>query len=361
MEFEKSPYHEIYVRAAGAVAYVAVLKPEGDEGVGSCFHIGEGIFVTARHVVEGMTIREIATTKSARLTDEAGGAVVAPRRLQIVDGPHFGPDNLDVAVFRVDLGGQPLPKIAVSAHTEYDIEEHDFILADVVILGYPPIPFTTIPVQVATLGQINAVVRVWHSPESHFVASTMARGGFSGGVALDRSGTALALVTESLGTERSLVETGYTSLLSIASAVDLAAEKFGFSVHGEHPGRYTETLIAIRLSKRATTSLSSYVYDAHLFVYDDNRDVFLELTCDDDTVLGSALDAFGAIVPLTLHQREPGRAFLTPVDNPTPQELVDAAEAARNVLVAADYVEIAAERSRWQLEAWGGSYTTGKG
>lgn len=358
MEFERSPFHEIYVRAAGAVAYVVVVKPNGDEGIGSCFHIGDGIFVTARHVVEGLTIKEIATTKSARLAEEAGGAVVAPRRLQIVDGPHFGPDNLDVAVFRVDLGGQPLPNIAVSGHTEYDIEEHDFVLADVVILGYPPIPFTTIPVQVVTLGQINAVVRVWHSSGSHFVASTMARGGFSGGVALDRSGTALALVTESLGTERSLVETGYTSLLSIASAVDLAAEKFGFSLHGERPGRYTDTLVAMRFSKRTTTSLSSYIYDAHLFVYDDNRDVFMEFTCGDDAVLQLALDAFAAIVPVTLQKREPGLAFVTPADNPPPRELVAAADAARDALIAADYVEIATERSRWQLDTWGGTYTS---
>jgi len=212
---EKSAFQETYARAAGAVAFIAIVNANGDDGIGSAFHIGDGIFVTARHVVDGVTIKEIATTKSAHLSEEAGKKPVPPRRLKIVDGPHYGPDGLDVAVFRVDLGATPLPAITVSQHTDYSLEENDLILSDILVVGYPPIPFTTVPSQVVTLGQINAVVRVRHSPILHFIASAMARGGFSGGVALDRSGIALALVTESLGQNSMPVETGYMSLLSI--------------------------------------------------------------------------------------------------------------------------------------------------
>ncbi len=196
---DKSAFHETYVRAAGAVAFVAIIDTKGDQGIGSAFHIGNGIFVTARHVIDGVTIKEIATTKSAHLTEEAGGKAAPPRRLEIVDGPYFGPEGLDVAVFRVDLGATPLPAITVSQHTDYSLGENDLVLADILVVGYPPIPFTTVPSQVVTLGQINAVVRVRHSPVLHFIASAMARGGFSGGVALDQSGVALALVAESLG------------------------------------------------------------------------------------------------------------------------------------------------------------------
>ena len=224
---EKSAFQETYMRAAGAVAFVAIIDGKGDEGIGSAFHIGQGIFVTARHVIDGVTIKEIATTKSARLSEEAGGKVAPPRRLEIVDGPYFGPDGLDVAVFRVDLGDAPLPEIAVSQHTDASLGENDLVLSDILVIGYPPIPFKTIPSQVVTLGQINAVVRVRHSPVLHFIASAMARGGFSGGAALDQSGTALALVTESLGQGDMPVETGYMSLLSIEPAVDLAAENSG--------------------------------------------------------------------------------------------------------------------------------------
>lgn len=178
---EKNRFHETYTRAAGAVAYVAIINEKGDEGIGSAFHIGDGVFVTARHVVEGVTIKEIATTKSGHLREEAEDKVVPPRRLKIVDGPYFGRDGLDLAVFKVDLGATPLPSITVSDHTDYSLRENDLVLSDVLIVGYPPIPFTTVPCQVVTLGQINAVVRVWHSPVLHFIASAMARGGFSGG------------------------------------------------------------------------------------------------------------------------------------------------------------------------------------
>lgn len=100
----KSVYQETYVRAAGAIAFIAIVDANGDEGIGSAFHIGDGIFVTARHVIDEVTIKEIATTKSAHLSEETGGKPAPPRRFKIIDGPYYGPDELDVAVFRVDLG-----------------------------------------------------------------------------------------------------------------------------------------------------------------------------------------------------------------------------------------------------------------
>jgi Trypsin-like peptidase domain len=347
---EKSAFQEANVRAAGAVAFIAIIDAKGDEGIGSAFHIGDGIFVSARHVIDGVTIKEIATTKSAHLSEEAGGKSVPPRRLEIVDGPYFGADGLDVAVFRVDLGATPLPAIAVSQHTDYALGENDLVLSDILVVGYPPIPFTTVPSQVVTLGQINAVVRVRHSPVLHFIASAMARGGFSGGVALDESGLALALVTESLGQGDRPVETGYMSLLSIEPAVDLAAEKFGFSTHGGHPGRYTDTLFAAKFSNPSHRSLSSFIYDASLYVYDDDRDVFVEINCNDEGLLAEAVATFNAITPLTRHDVVEGSVLYTPDENPRAALLREAGEAVASLFVGAGYRQMASERSQWQLK-----------
>jgi hypothetical protein len=347
---EKSAFHETYVRAAGAVAFVAVIDAKGDEGIGSAFHIGNGIFVTARHVIEGMTIKEIATTKSAHLTEEAGGKTAPPRRLEIADGPYFGPDGLDVAVFKVNLGRTPLPAITVSQHTDYELGENDLVLLDILVIGYPPIPFTTIPSQVVTLGQINAVVRVRHSPALHLIASATARGGFSGGVALDQSGVALALVTESLGQGDMPVETGYMSLLSIEPAVDLAAEKFGFGIHAGYPGRYTDTLFAAKFSDPSSRSLNSFIYDASLYVYDDDRDVFVEINCADETLLAEAVAAFNGITPLTRHDVVDGSVLYTPEGNPSAELLLEGGEAVAALFKKSGYKKMTSERSQWQLK-----------
>jgi hypothetical protein len=347
---EKSAFKETYVRSAGAVAFIAIVDANGDEGIGSAFHIGDGIFVTARHVIEGATIKEIATTKSAHLSEEAGGKSVPPRRLEIVEGPFFGAEGLDVAVFRVDLGNTPLPAISVSQHTDYSLGENDLVLSDILVLGYPPIPFTTIPSQVVALGQINAVVRVRHSPVLHFIASATARGGFSGGVALDQSGLALALVTESLGTGDMPVETGYMSLLSIEPAVDLAAEKFGFSAHGGFPGRYTDTLIAVKFSNSSQRPLNSFIYDASLYVFDDDRDVFVEINCTDEALRARAVETFNTVTPVTRHEVVDGSILYTPDENPSAALLLEAAEAVEALFVMAGYKKMASERGLWQLK-----------
>jgi hypothetical protein len=346
----KSAFYQTYIRAAGALCYVAIVDRNGDEGIGSAFHIGDGIFVTARHVVDGVTVKEIATTKSARLADEGEGKEVAPRRLTMVDGPHFGPSGLDVAVFRVDLGETPLPAIAVSQHTDYSLGENDLVLSDVLIIGYPPIPFTTVPTQVVSLGQINAVVRVRHSPTLHFIASTMARGGFSGGVALDQSGEALALVTESLGEGDKPAESGYMSLLSIEPALDLAAEKYGFSPHGSYHGRYSDTLYAVRFSDPSSQSLNSLIYDASLYVYDDDRDVFVEMSCSDEVLLAEAVAQFNSVTRLARNDVVDGSVIYTPEENPPAEMLVQGGEAAAAVFEQAGYRRMASERSQWQLK-----------
>jgi hypothetical protein len=185
-------------QVAPFVAFISIIDRKGDEGIGSAFHISDGIFVAARHVIDGVKINESATTKSTHLGEEAGGKVHSPRRFEIIDGPHFGPDELDVAVFRVDLDETPVPAISVSQHTDFTLRENDLILSDILIIGYPPIQGTTVASQVVTLGQINSVVRVRHSPALHFIASAMARGGFSRSVALDQTGIALGLVTDGL-------------------------------------------------------------------------------------------------------------------------------------------------------------------
>lgn len=57
---------KLFERYASAVAYVAVRSPTGAESIGTAFHVGEGVFLTARHVVEQREILQVRTTLGAR-------------------------------------------------------------------------------------------------------------------------------------------------------------------------------------------------------------------------------------------------------------------------------------------------------
>lgn len=254
-----------------------------------------------------------------------------------------------MAVFRCALDDLPLPAISVSQHTDYSIDENAVVLSDILVIGYPPIPFTTVPSQVVTVGQINAVVRVHHSPAIHFIASAMARGGFSGGVALDLSGMAIALVTESLGRYEAPVESGYMSLLSIASAVDLAAEAFGFSAHGGYPGRYSDTLLAARFCRSTDRPLSSFIFDASIYVYDDDHDLFIEINCADPALLAEAVNTYNTVTPIQRVDVEDGSVLYIPEENPPARLLLDAGEAVIALLSRSGYRLMDTERSQWQL------------
>jgi hypothetical protein len=122
---------QLFYEHASAMAYVAVEKPDGAHSIASAFHVGEGVFVTSRHVVEGSTIREVKITESLGLSTrdylasegkhnlseeeiaeydkQIAGPDGTPRRwryyhppLEVASGPHFAREShLDVAAFKV--------------------------------------------------------------------------------------------------------------------------------------------------------------------------------------------------------------------------------------------------------------------
>lgn len=224
---------DVFRRYAAAVAYIAVIDAEGNHGIGTAFHVGQGVFVTARHVVEGHTIHRIATVHSfhAHLSEECAErgrtpfrevdgdtqAVrnIAAQEYRILAGPFFHMDSsIDVAVFRVTDADRELPWIPLGGHLDDWIAPTDFVLSEALVMGFPPIPMTNEPTLVAARAQVNAVIDPRHAPSVHFVLSAMARGGFSGGPALI-DGYLLGLVTESLMRNGQPAELGYFTVISV--------------------------------------------------------------------------------------------------------------------------------------------------
>lgn len=215
---------KLFEEYAPAMAYVCVRNPDGTEGIGSAFHVGDGVFVTARHVVDQKEILEVATTenqfvpaKPEKQSPEAGLRFVTPQSFagtrKLIAGPFFHPDDkVDVAVFVTEKSDQPV--VHLGSHLD-DWLGTQLVLTSAVVMGYPPVPMSTGPVLIAARAEINAIIDPYHAPHPRFILSAMSRGGFSGGLALSELNFALGVITESLGRNAEPVELGFLSVLSI--------------------------------------------------------------------------------------------------------------------------------------------------
>lgn len=203
---------DVYLKARGAIAYVVVETMEGDESIGTAFHIGDGYFVTAKHVIEGNNTRELSITQPLRVStgyhDNHLSDDIRPRMLKIIGDPILADGDVDVAILRVEAA-EFIPSIKLSSTDDIYQNEDVLLLSPVICVGYPPIPLTTHPFQVAIDGKINALVKVRGSKYLTYVISATSRGGFSGGPLIDESGIAIGLVTESLVRDNNPVEAGF--------------------------------------------------------------------------------------------------------------------------------------------------------
>jgi len=214
----------LFEKYASAVVYVSVELPNGNESIGTAFHVGEGVFVTARHVVEGNKILEIANTISRGFFDPSDSSFIEnenssfrelrPSKGKLVKGPLFHPNcSVDIAALVVE--GLNCATIPLGSHLDDWINDEAFSLAEVLVMGYPPIPFSKEPKLIVTRAEVNAIIDKYTGGHPHFIVSSIARGGFSGGPCLIEWDFTLGVVTESLVEGDSSPESGYMAVVSI--------------------------------------------------------------------------------------------------------------------------------------------------
>ncbi|MBT1514366.1 trypsin-like peptidase domain-containing protein [Bradyrhizobium sp. SRL28] len=233
------------------MAYIDICKPDGSRGIGSAFHVGNNVFVTARHVVENNEILEIKITEPIGISAEeyfrdvlklenpderaeqhkkAWGAERTTlmshwlEPLKIIEGPkyHDHPD-VDVAVFRVEKTHANVGAIKLGVHFDDWVYRGNWQLSDAIVLGYPPIPLTNSPALIAARAEINAFVVPRHAPFIHFILSATPRGGFSGGVAIHEDGDALGVITSSFLDGDLPEQIGFFAVLSIEAIIHCLA------------------------------------------------------------------------------------------------------------------------------------------
>ena len=96
----------------------------------------------------------------------------------------------------------------------------ELTLEPVLVLGYPPVPFDSGPQLFAMRTEINRVLDKRHERHPYFILSAMARGGFSGGLAITEIENALGVITESLVMSDQPTELGYFAALSVEPVYD---------------------------------------------------------------------------------------------------------------------------------------------
>lgn len=217
-----------FVENRQAVAYVETRGTDERIGIGTSFHVGEGSFVTARHVVENREVTKIgfddfdSSFVPIQWDNDDFWSPDVHEPISLVDGPYFHSDSsIDVACFRISR--TPRQTIELGAHLDDFMAKFELVTHRILVMGYPKIPFANRPTLMAAVGEINALIDKYTGGHPHFVISTMARGGLSGApvlVAYDETnelgGTAaLGLVAESLLEGDLATELGYSAVLTV--------------------------------------------------------------------------------------------------------------------------------------------------
>lgn len=222
------PLTEVYQRYKPCLVQITVRKPNGDLDNGAGFHVGRGFIVTARHVVEGMELVEVAGHHHAH-------SPISVSRAVYPDDP-----NIDLAVLETDFSLEHyMTEVTIMVgDTERDKTDYiplgghlddwlgdELVLSKAVLLGFPAIPRANAVVLVAVEVVVNAIIDRYDGPHPHFIISAIPRGGFSGGPVFSEYGFLLGVMTHSLYAAAKPYELGFAAVLSIEPLLALLQEK----------------------------------------------------------------------------------------------------------------------------------------
>ncbi|CUI28102.1 S1 family peptidase [Dyella jiangningensis] len=224
-----------------ALVRITVQTPMGDLSTGTAFHIGDGWLVTAAHVLRDGVVQEV-------VSEYASVALTVQSVIFNKD------DRIDLALMKTDLDlshylhmttihGSPkgfvqTDHIEIGGHLD-DWLGDELVLSKVLLMGYPPVPFSQLAVLLASEGEVNAVVDKYSGPHPHFIISCSARGGFSGGPVLSEYGFLLGVLVESLVMDGKDEETGYSSAISIEPLLVMLHD------NGIYPGKNRQVVEAL--------------------------------------------------------------------------------------------------------------------
>lgn len=231
-------FTHLYQSYKYSMVRITIRTELGDLSNGSAFHIGDGWLVTAAHVVNGGEIEEIVSEYCSQDLEIEKIICHSDERIDLA----ILKTNLDLNHYltKTTIHGAPegflqTDHIEIGGHLDDWIGD-ELVLSKVLLMGYPPVPFSSKPVLLASEGEVNAVVDKYNGPHPHFVISNMGRGGYSGGPVLSEFGFLLGVLTESLVVNNQSEELGYSSAISVEPLLVFLQE------NGVYPGKNRKTI-----------------------------------------------------------------------------------------------------------------------
>jgi S1-C subfamily serine protease len=153
-----------------------IYPKNSDANIGTGFLIRSDRVATARHIPDQLIDFEIATED---------GTVLPHRHVLVLPGK-----DIDVAVIEL---AQPASGIQPMRLTE-----EVGVLDDLVVMGYPPVAKTDGPYLLANKGEITATVKRYDKNAADLLISSLLRGGYSGGPAVNHRGNVVGVMAENL-------------------------------------------------------------------------------------------------------------------------------------------------------------------
>jgi hypothetical protein len=354
---------DLFQKYAAAVAYLEVEDTNGDLHIGSSFHVGEGVFVTARHVLDGVTVTKIGSTehtlieltgKEAEEAEEFAldSNEVRPvhrvdnTEIEIASGPYFHPnDQVDVAIFKVREIDPYTPVIKLGSNLDNMLDRRGLVLTEAIVLGYPRVPKTPEPVLIGARAEVNAVIDRYDVPDIHFVLSSMPRGGFSGGIAISEHDIALGVVTSSLEINWQPPELGFMAVLGVEPIYTILSDRRllpDCQLEGWTDSWNSRKLWFDKPDMETSDETSTIMASIELF--NDGGRVALALTCIGQPVLLQELVDLASThltdYTILYYEPRPGlqRLDVYRPDNSAGQQVLIAARAVAAALVNRGYV-----------------------
>ena len=204
------------------------MKTAAGDLTNACgFHIGTGLIVTTRHVLDRHQVDTVVT--------EYGRKAVSIKKVHFHKNP-----KVDLAVVETNFDlTYYLEKVTFANDDRRDqaktdripIGEHlddwvgdEFVLSRVLVMGYPRVPFWAEVGLVSVVGEVNAIIDRYDAPHPNFVLSPIPRGGFSGGPVISEHGFLLGVVTQSLVEGDQNMQQGFGVAVSVEPLLHLLAD-----------------------------------------------------------------------------------------------------------------------------------------